>query len=215
MKRAQAHEVSAAFLELHILAHDVDHVDAGQQLLDERLGDGHWGIFTDLKVGMDVGKSSACIDQLITDIIGNIMKIVLLDTNVLVAALTSSRGASYALLQAVASARLRMAASPAVWLEYEAVLKRDEIRELHGFSTDQVDSFLSALAVWVEPVSLHYIWRPQLRDPGDEMVLEAAVNARVDALVTSNVKDFSMAAPRFGLAVKTPAQALSFLEVAP
>ena len=71
---------------------------------------------------------------------------------------------------------------------------------------------LSALAVWVEPVSLHYIWRPQLRDPGDEMVLEAAVNARVDALVTSNVKDFSLAAPRFGLAVKTPAQALSFLE---
>jgi predicted nucleic acid-binding protein len=108
-----------------------------------------------------------------------------------------------------------MAASPAVWLEYESVLKRDEIRDLHGFSTDQVDAFLSALAVWVEPVSLHYIWRPQLRDPGDEMVLEAAVNARVDALVTSNVKDFSTAAPRFGLAVKTPAQALSFLEDAP
>ena len=143
------------------------------------------------------------------------MKIVLLDTNVLVAALTSSRGASYALLKAVASARLRMAASPAVWLEYESVLKRDEIRDLHGFSTDQVDAFLSALAVWVEPVSLHYIWRPQLRDSGDEMVLEAAVNARVDALVTSNVKDFSTAAPRFGLAVKTPAQTLSFLEDAP
>ncbi len=41
VKRAQAHEVGAAFLELHVLAHDVDHVDAGQQLLDERLGDGH------------------------------------------------------------------------------------------------------------------------------------------------------------------------------
>lgn len=146
------------------------------------------------------------------DIIGNIMKTMLLDTNVLVAALSSARGASYALLQAVASARLRMVASPAVWLEYESVLKGDEIRALHGFSVDQVDAFLSALAVWVEPVSLHYIWRPQLRDPGDEMVLEAAVNARVHALVTRNVKDFSMAAPRFGLAVKTPAQALAFLE---
>ena len=143
------------------------------------------------------------------------MKIVLLDTHVLVAALTSSRGASHALLQAVGTARLRMAASPAVWLEYESVLKRDEIRRLHGFSIHQVDAFLSALAVWVEPVSLHYIWRPQLRDPGDEMVLEAAVNARVHALVTSNVKDFSMAAPKFGLAVKTPAQALSLLEDAP
>jgi hypothetical protein len=51
MERAQAHEVDAAFLELHILAHDVDHVDAGQQLLDERLGDGHLAIFTD-KTGL-------------------------------------------------------------------------------------------------------------------------------------------------------------------
>ena len=146
------------------------------------------------------------------DIIGNIMKIMLLDTNVLVAGLSSARGASYALLQAVASTRLRVVASPALWLEYESVLKRDAIRALHGFSVEQVDAFLSALAVWVEPVSLHYIWRPQLRDPGDEMVLEAAVNARVHALVTLNVKDFSIAAPRFGLAVKTPAQALAFLE---
>jgi hypothetical protein len=48
VKRAQAHEVGAAFLELHVLAHDVDHVDAGQQLLDERLGDGHRGIFADV-----------------------------------------------------------------------------------------------------------------------------------------------------------------------
>ncbi len=140
------------------------------------------------------------------------MKIMLLDSNVLVAALSSTQSASYALLQAVASARLRVVASPALWLEYESALKRDAMRALHGFSAEQIDAFLSALAVWVEPVSLHYIWRPQLRDPGDEMVLEAAVNARVHALVTRNLKDFSTAAPRFGLAVKTPAQALAFLE---
>jgi hypothetical protein len=54
MEGAQAHEVGAAFLELHVLAHDVDHVDAGQQLLDERLGDGHRGIFAEVKLGMDV-----------------------------------------------------------------------------------------------------------------------------------------------------------------
>ncbi len=140
------------------------------------------------------------------------MKLVLLDTHVLVAGLTSTKGASHALLVALASAQLRMAASPALWLEYETVLKCEATRAVHGFSIEQVDSFLSALAVWVEPVSLHYIWRPQLRDPGDEMVLEAAVNARVDALVTHNVKDFSVAAPRFGLAVKTPALALSLLK---
>jgi hypothetical protein len=48
VKGAQAHEVGAAFLELHVFAHDFDHVDAGQQLLDERLGDGHGLIFADL-----------------------------------------------------------------------------------------------------------------------------------------------------------------------
>ena len=59
---------------------------------------------------------------------------VLLDTNVLVAGLTSSRGASYAVLQAIAASELEVAASVALWLEYVSVLKRDEIRALHGFS---------------------------------------------------------------------------------
>ena len=143
------------------------------------------------------------------------MKRVLLDTNVLVAGLSSSRGASYALLQAVASARLSLVATPAVWLEYEAVLKRNEMRALHGFSVEQIDQFLTVLAVWVEPVALHYVWRPQLRDPSDEMVLETAVNGRVDALVTHNVRDFLPAAQRFGLVVMSPAQALTLRKEAP
>jgi len=37
---------------------------------------------------------------------------------------------------------------------------------------------------------VHLRWRPQLRDPDDGLVLEAAVNGRADALVTDNVKDF-------------------------
>lgn len=143
------------------------------------------------------------------------MKRVLLDTNVLVAALVSAQGASHAVLGAVAASRLRIVASPALWLEYESVLKRSEIQQLHGFGPEQIDEFLSALAYWVEPVTLHYLWRPQMRDPGDEMVLEAAVNARVYALVTHNLRDFSAAAPRFGLRVLTPVQTLSLLENLP
>lgn len=149
------------------------------------------------------------------DTIGNIMLHALLDTNVLVAGLTSARGASFALLQAVATGKLRMAASTALWLEYESVLKRDEIRTLHGFDAQQVDALLSALAVWVQPVMLHYAWRPQLRDPGDEMVLEAAVNGRGHAIVTHNTRDFVRVAPRFGLQVWTPAQALLQMENPP
>lgn len=143
---------------------------------------------------------------------GNIMMRVLLDTNVLVAGLASSRGASYAVLQAVANAKLQVVASTALWLEYEAVLKRDEICALHGFSAKQVDKILGALAVWVQPVVLHYAWRPQLRDPGDEMVLEAAINGRASAIVTHNTRDFVAVAPKFGVQVMTPAQTLLLME---
>jgi putative PIN family toxin of toxin-antitoxin system len=149
------------------------------------------------------------------DIIGNIMIRVLLDTNVLVAGLTSSQGASYVVLQAVAASRLEIAASTALWLEYESVLKRDEIRALHGFNAKEIDTILSALAVWVHPVMLHYIWRPQLRDPGDEMVLEAAVNGRVQAIVTHNTRDFAPIAPDFGVQVLMPAQLLLLMEKQP
>jgi predicted nucleic acid-binding protein len=150
-----------------------------------------------------------------TDIIGHTMKMVLLDTDVLVEVLTSPRGDSHTLLEAAASARLRLAASSALWVEYESALKREANRDSRGLSADQINGFLSALAVGVEPVSLHYIWRPQLSDPADEMVLEAAVNPRVDALVTRNVKKFSIAGSRFGLAVNTPAQVGSFFHNAP
>jgi putative PIN family toxin of toxin-antitoxin system len=136
----------------------------------------------------------------------------LLDTNVLVAGLSSSRGASYALLEAVATQQLEIAASPALWLEYEAVLKRDEICALHGLSIAQIDGILAALAVWVKPVSLHYVWRPQLRDPSDEMVLEAAVNGNVSVIVTHNVRDFQAVAPQFGVKVLTPAHMILMME---
>lgn len=137
---------------------------------------------------------------------------VLLDTNVLVAGLTSSQGASYAVLQAVAASKIEIAASTALWLEYESVLKRSEIRALHGFSSKEIDAVLSALAVWVRPVLLHYVWRPQLRDPADEMVLEAAVNGQVQAIVTHNTRDFVQIAPDFGVRVLTPAQLLLMME---
>ena len=60
----------------------------------------------------------------------------------------------------------------------------------------------------VEPVETHFIWRPQLRDPADELVLEAAVNGRAEAIVTFNRRDFGMAPTRFGIDLLTPAEAL-------
>jgi putative PIN family toxin of toxin-antitoxin system len=143
----------------------------------------------------------------------NIMKLkFLLDANVLVSGLSCRLGASFALLEALAAQRVDFVTSATLWLEYESVLKRPEIVKMHGLSAVDVDDFLNGLARLVSPVELHFAWRPQLRDPGDEMVLEAAVNGHVDALVTHNLADFEIAKTRFSLNVWTPGNALKKME---
>ena len=132
------------------------------------------------------------------------MRRLVLDTSVVVAGLRSSLGAANAVLRFVAQRRLILIATPPLFLEYEDVLKRPEHRLAHRLSPEQVDDFLAELAALVEPVELHFRWRPQVGDPGDEMVLEAAINGDADALVTYNVSDFAVAAERFGVAVLRP-----------
>jgi len=95
-------------------------------------------------------------------------------------------------------------ASIPLWLEYEAVLKRDEIRRMHGLSPKKVDTFLGNLALFCTPVTQHYLWRPQLSDPNDEMVLETALNGQADALVTFNIADFEIATKRFAVNLIQP-----------
>jgi putative PIN family toxin of toxin-antitoxin system len=136
------------------------------------------------------------------------MRRVVLDTSVVVAALRTRSGAGNAVLRLVAARRLVMLATPPLFLEYEEVLKRAEHRLEHGLSEEQIDEFPSELAALTEPVESHFQWRPQIRDPGDEMVLEAAINGDADALVTYNARDFMAAAVRFGLLVLGPADVL-------
>jgi putative PIN family toxin of toxin-antitoxin system len=139
------------------------------------------------------------------------MKRIVLDTNILIAGLRSRSGASFALLQLVAEGRLRPLATTALFLEYEAVLKRSEQIERHGFSRAELDEFLAQFAALAEPVDVHFLWRPQLSDPKDEMVLEAAVNGRADALLTYNVRDFRVALERFDIKVLRPGELLEVL----
>lgn len=140
---------------------------------------------------------------------------VVLDTNILVAGLVSQRGASHLLLRHALARRLHLLAAPALWLEYESVLKRPEIRQMHGLPERDVDTLMDALAIVVEPVSINYLWRPQLRDAKDEMVLETALNGGADALVTFNQRDFLPAAQRFHLPLLSPANCLALLEKTP
>ena len=130
----------------------------------------------------------------------------------IVAALRSRTGASNALLVHVARGRLRPLATTALFLEYEDALKRPDIRLATGMSEEDVDGFLAALASAAEAVDVNFRWRPQLSDPKDELVLEAAVNGEADALVTHNVRDFEPARRLFGLRVLLPRDVLKELQ---
>ncbi len=126
----------------------------------------------------------------------------------MVSAFRSQRRASNAVLGLVASRKIVPLATPALLLEYEDVLKRPEQRSVTGLSLAEVDSILAALAAALEPVNVRFTWRLQLADSDDEMVPEAAVNGRADALVTYNLGDFTTVAPSFGLLVIPPADLL-------
>jgi putative PIN family toxin of toxin-antitoxin system len=134
---------------------------------------------------------------------------VVLDTSVVASALRSSTGASNALLRFVAVQKLVPLVTTALFLEYEDVLKRAEQRLAHGLDSGGIDRFLAALASASEAVNVRYQWRPQLSDANDEMVLEAAVNGRADALVTHNIKDFKAAGTKFNLRIMLPANVLA------
>jgi putative PIN family toxin of toxin-antitoxin system len=133
---------------------------------------------------------------------------VVLDTSIIVAALRTRHGAANAVLRLVAKRRLVALATPPLFLEYEDVLKRPEQQLIHGLAADAVDRLLAELAALLEPVEIHFRWRPQARDPSDEMVLEAAINGSADALVTYNVADFRSAGERFGIPVVRPGDIL-------
>lgn len=133
---------------------------------------------------------------------------VVLDTDVLVAALRSDQVASRQLLLAALDRRFVMLVSVPLMLEYEAVLTRQEHLAAAGITADDVNTVLDALAAVIEPVRLAFLWRPRLKDAADEMVLETAVNGTADRLVTFNLKHLGEAALEFGIRAMRPGEAL-------
>lgn len=136
-----------------------------------------------------------------------------LDTNVLVAALRSDAGASRRLVSGALDRRYVLLASVPSMVEYEAVLIRPKHLEASKLSAREIQVILDSIAAVVEPVRLSFLWRPLLTDPGDDMVLETAVNGRAELLVTFNRRHFVAAARRFQTMVASPAEALARLEM--
>lgn len=133
---------------------------------------------------------------------------VVLDTDVVVAALRSPHGGSAELLRQARSGSLQLVASVALVLEYEAVATRPEHLRAMGMSRRDVLATLTDLAALCDAVQGHFLWRPQVRDPDDELVLEAAINGRAGFLVSFNRRDFGDAPARFGVRLCTPADFL-------
>ncbi|MCX6604105.1 MAG: putative toxin-antitoxin system toxin component, PIN family [Acidobacteria bacterium] len=130
------------------------------------------------------------------------------DTDVVVAAMRSPSGASAALLGLLLKGEGIWLLSVAMALEYESICMLAEHRLAANATSHDVRNFLDAIFDVIVPVEVHYQWRPQLTDSGDEMVLEAAVNGRADAIVSFNHRDYKAAPSRFGIGLRTPAEIL-------
>ena len=129
-----------------------------------------------------------------------------LDTDVVVAALRSNRGASRQLLIAGLERRIAMLVSVPLAMEYEAVITRPHLLREAGMTTEEAEAILDAILAAAVPVEMRFLWRPQLQDPSDEMVLETAVNGGADLLATFNQRHLQKAAALFGIVTAVPGE---------
>lgn len=137
---------------------------------------------------------------------------VVLDTNVLVAGLRSRLGASFRLISLVGSGRFEINLSVPLVLEYEEVLTRQK-QEL-GLARSDIDDFLDYLCSVANLHEVYFLWRPHLRDPKDEMILELAVKAGCEYIVTHNERDFR-SVEKFGIQTATAREFLETIKELP
>ena len=126
---------------------------------------------------------------------------IIMDTNVLFAGLYSSTGASFQILRLLDARKLKPVISTTLLFEYEDVLKREQtILEL---SHKQVDTVLDNICALSHFQEIYFLWRPYLKDPKDDHVLEVAVASKTKIIVTHNLKDFK-GVEKFGIKAITP-----------
>ena len=137
---------------------------------------------------------------------------IVLDTSVLIAGLRSADGASYQLLRRLGGPEFAVSISVPLVLEYEAVAKR-QAREL-GLTFADVDDVIDYICSIADHRRIFYLWRPFLSDPTDDLLLELAVEAGAEYIVTHNLKDFA-GSDQFGVTPISPGDFLRLLKVVP
>jgi putative PIN family toxin of toxin-antitoxin system len=133
--------------------------------------------------------------------------LVVLDTNILVSALRSRRGASFAVVERVGGGEFEIAVSVPLVLEYEDAM----LRHRGALSAADVGEIVDYVCSVARHHRVFFLWRPLLRDPSDDMVAEVAVAAGAQAIVTYNRRDF-LGVEKFGLKIWLPQQLLERIE---
>jgi putative PIN family toxin of toxin-antitoxin system len=131
-----------------------------------------------------------------------------IDTNVLITALKSKRGASYKLLFNVNRNKYIWNISPTLIFEYESVAKRKDQNIVLAHS--EIDAIIDMICKWAEHWEVFYLWRPFLKDPKDDFILELAIESHSDYIITYNKADFE-GVKKFGIQVLTPKEILEIL----
>lgn len=127
---------------------------------------------------------------------------IVIDTNVLVSALKSSKGAAYQLLRIIDSGKFEINVSTPLVAEYEEILKR----EIKHLSKDEIDDVINYVCTVSNKHKIFYLWRPVIKDPDDDLVLEIAVKSG-SIIITYNKDDFKRAS-EFNIRVLTPKEFL-------
>lgn len=135
---------------------------------------------------------------------------IVIDTNVILSALRSTKGASFKLLSLVDKKLFEFSLSVPLFIEYEAVAKR-KTQQLR-LEESVIDDILDYLTEVGDKREIYFLWRPFLRDPKDDLVLEVAVESKSDFIISFNKKDFKNV-EKFGLKVLTPQEFLRLIEV--
>ncbi len=131
-----------------------------------------------------------------------------LDTCVLVAALRSNLGASFEVLRKIRHGDVRITLSVALAVEYESVALRPGL--VPALRAEDIRVVVDVLCKLAHHQKIFFTWRPFLSDPDDDLVLELAVAAGCEYIITHNIKDFK-GSESFGIRAITPAQALNLI----
>lgn len=135
--------------------------------------------------------------------------LIVIDTNVILSSLQSNKGKAFELISQIGTGMFDCAVSVPLILEYEAVLKNHLDKGI--VSDSDIEDFVDYFCAVGIKTKIFYLWRPYLKDQFDDHVLELAISAGAERVVTCNKRDF-LRAEELGIKIQTPKEFLAEME---